>query len=193
MGDPGPWLLRLSSHASPLAIFAAASLGFAAIYFALGGLCALLTAKVLPRLGWGRAIDERPLRPGQVRGEVLRSLVSIAIFGAYGVLTLWLDAKGLLHLRWTLEWRGLLADLVVMTAWNELHFYACHRLLHTRRHENLWEVVPEPPLRPLCPIFREGVHRVVTDPARVDVQLLVGRFAKGLLELGMERRIDATQ
>ena len=132
MGDPGPWLFRLASHASEWAIFAVATLGFAAIYFGLGGLCEWLTGRVFPRLRWGHAIDERPLRPGQVRGEVLRSLASIAIFGAYGVLTLWLDAKGWVHLRWTLEWRALALDLLVMVAWNELHFYACHRLLHTR-------------------------------------------------------------
>jgi sterol desaturase/sphingolipid hydroxylase (fatty acid hydroxylase superfamily) len=132
VGDPGRWLLQLSSHASPLAIFAVATLGFAAIYFGLGGLCAALTGKLLPRLGWGHAIDERPLHPGQLRGEVLRSLVSIAIFGAYGVLTLWLDAQGWVQLGWTLDGRRLAIDLGVMVAWNELHFYACHRLLHTR-------------------------------------------------------------
>ena len=132
MADPGLWLLRVSQRASAGEIFAAATFGFAAIYFGLGGLCAWMTAKVLPRLGWGRAIDERALHPGQLRGEILRSLVSIAIFGAYGVLTLWLDARGLVHLRWTLDGRRLLLDLVVMVAWNEVHFYACHRLLHTR-------------------------------------------------------------
>jgi sterol desaturase/sphingolipid hydroxylase (fatty acid hydroxylase superfamily) len=77
-------------------------------------------------------IDEHPLLPGQVRKEVGRSLVSIAIFGGYGALTLALDAQGLTHLRWELTATGLAVDLLVLALWNEVHFYACHRVLHTR-------------------------------------------------------------
>ncbi len=108
------------------------AVGFALIYFGLGGLGTLLARRVFPRLGLGRVIDEHPLRPGQVREEVGWSLVSIAIFGGYGALTLWLNARGLTHIRWELTATGLLRDLVVLALWNEVHFYACHRLLHTR-------------------------------------------------------------
>lgn len=132
MVDPGVWLHGLAESASPWAIFAFATLGFAGIYFGLGGLAVWLTGRVFPRLGWGHAIDDRPLQKDQIRTEVLWSLVSIAIFGLYGLATVWLDAKGWVHLRWTLDARGIALDLLVMTAWNELHFYACHRLLHTR-------------------------------------------------------------
>ena len=132
MRDPGALLLDLTNRANAVEIFAAATLGFAAIYFGLGALTAWMTTRVLPRLGVGRVIDTRPLVRHQVRDEVLRSLASIAIFGLYGVLTVALDARGLAHLRWALEPRRLLADLIVMTVWNEVHFYACHRLLHVR-------------------------------------------------------------
>jgi sterol desaturase/sphingolipid hydroxylase (fatty acid hydroxylase superfamily) len=118
---------------TPLAVLGViTAVGFALIYFGLGGLGALLAWRVLPRRGIGKVIDERPLRPGQVRQEVGWSLVSIAIFGGYGALTLWLDAHGFTRIRWELTAGGLLADLVVLTLWNEAHFYACHRLLHTR-------------------------------------------------------------
>jgi lathosterol oxidase len=139
MRDPGALLLSLTNRARTLEIFAIASLGFAAIYFGLGGLTAWITG-ALSRRGVGRVIDTRTLVRHQVRDEVLRSLVSIAIFGGYGVLTLALEARGWVHLRWTLDGPRLLADLVVMTVWNELHFYACHRLLHTKwlyRHVHL--------------------------------------------------------
>ncbi|HYI01712.1 sterol desaturase family protein [Hyalangium sp.] len=106
--------------------------GFAAIYFGFGSLGTWLARRVGPRLGLGHVVDERSLRPGQVREEVGWSLVSIAIFGAYGALTLWLDARGLTHIRWELTAGGLARDLLVLTIWNEVHFYACHRLLHTR-------------------------------------------------------------
>jgi lathosterol oxidase len=106
--------------------------GFALIYFGLGGLGLWLSRRVFPRRGLGRVVDDRPLRAGQLREEVGWSLVSIAIFGAYGALTLGLDARGLTHIRWELTATGLAVDLLVLTLWNEVHFYACHRLLHTR-------------------------------------------------------------
>ncbi|MBN1208804.1 MAG: sterol desaturase family protein [Myxococcaceae bacterium] len=108
------------------------AVGFAAIYFGLGGLGAFLVRRVFPRLGLGHVIDVQPLRPGQVREEIGWSLVSIVIFGGYGALTLWLDAQGLTRLRWELTPLGLATDLAVLTLWNEAHFYLCHRVLHTR-------------------------------------------------------------
>lgn len=118
---------------TPLAMLGViTAVGFAGIYFGLGGLGWLMAQRVLPRWGVGRVIDERPLRAGQVREEVRWSLVSIAIFGGYGALTLWLGTRGFATLRWELTAGGLLRDLVVLAIWNEVHFYVCHRLLHTR-------------------------------------------------------------
>ncbi|MDY7232439.1 sterol desaturase family protein [Hyalangium rubrum] len=119
-------------RSSLLALGAITAGGFALIYFGLGGLGTLLTRRVFPRLGIGRVIDAHPLRPGQVREEIGWSLVSIALFGGYGALTVWLDSLGITRIRWELTASGLLVDLVVLTAWNEAHFYLCHRVLHTR-------------------------------------------------------------
>jgi sterol desaturase/sphingolipid hydroxylase (fatty acid hydroxylase superfamily) len=119
-------------RSSFLVLGAITAAGFAAIYFGFGGVGTWLARRVGPRMGLGHVVDERPLRPGQVRDEVAWSLVSIAIFGGYGALTLWLDARGFTHLRWELTAGGLARDLLVLTLWNEVHFYACHRVLHTR-------------------------------------------------------------
>jgi lathosterol oxidase len=104
---------------------------FALLYFAvaLGG---TLLVRALPRFGFGRVIDPRPLPAGELRREILEACLSIAIFGV-GLLLPW----GLLRLGWarlasdpsTLR---IVAEVVVLFLWNELHFYATHRLLHTR-------------------------------------------------------------
>lgn len=128
----GAALQTLAYASPPWAIFAVASVGFAAIYFGLGGLSVWLTRRVFPARGVGRVIDPRPLTRHQVRKEIASSLVSIAIFGLYGALTLWLDARGSVRILWSFSpLRGLL-DVLFLVLWNELHFYVCHRLLHTR-------------------------------------------------------------
>ncbi len=77
-------------------------------------------------------IDRRPLRPGQVRKEVLTSMVSILMFSVLSGSTFvalrygWLDVAGAVSVhRWFIE-------VVVLMLWNEIHFYGMHRLLHTK-------------------------------------------------------------
>ena len=67
-----------------------------------------------------------------MRREIRASLVSVAIFGVGTALPWWFLQQG---------WAGLavgagpvriLAEIALLLAWNEVHFYASHRLLHTR-------------------------------------------------------------
>jgi sterol desaturase/sphingolipid hydroxylase (fatty acid hydroxylase superfamily) len=115
----------------PLAVVAAGTAYFAVLYFATGGLTWWLARRLLPALHWGRVLDPRPLAPGQLRREIRQSIVSVLIFGV-GLLVPW----GLLRLGWA----GLATDasplrvgleVLALFLWNELHFYASHRLLHT--------------------------------------------------------------
>ena len=108
------------------------SSGFASIYFGLAFLAILMIRFILPRVRVGEVIDQRPLYPHQIRDEILHSLVSIAIFGLYSVLTVYLDRISWLHIHWEVNWLRLPVDLLVFGLWNEVHFYLCHRLLHTR-------------------------------------------------------------
>lgn len=123
----GDWFVS-----SPAWQVAAAGTGyFALLYFVVAvGATALVHA--LARRGFGRVIDTRPLPTGQVRREIRQACVSIAIFGI-GLLLPW----GLVRMGWariTTDAAALriAAEVLALFVWNELHFYAMHRLLHTR-------------------------------------------------------------
>ncbi|WP_440225089.1 sterol desaturase family protein [Dokdonella sp. MW10] len=106
---------------------------FALLYGVTGLVTWTLTQVVMPRLRYGRRIDTRALEPGQLRREIGASAVSILIFGA-GLVFPW----GLLQLGWATltpdpAWLRVAIEVVVLFVWNEAHFYANHRLLHTSR------------------------------------------------------------
>lgn len=105
--------------------------GFAALYFLTGGLTWLLS-RLLHRLGIGRVLDPRPLRAGQLRREVRESCVSILIFGIGLLLPWWLLKQGWASLAVAPSWPRTTLEIIALFLWNELHFYANHRLLHTR-------------------------------------------------------------
>lgn len=105
---------------------------FAVLYFATALAALWLTRVALPRIGFGRTLDPRELPADQYRREIAQACVSILIFGA-GVVLPWSILK--------LGWASLTpdpsavrvaAEVAALFLWNELHFYACHRLLHTR-------------------------------------------------------------
>jgi sterol desaturase/sphingolipid hydroxylase (fatty acid hydroxylase superfamily) len=133
--------LRDVVHAQPAwLVFVAVSVAFAAIYFGSAAVTWWLTRHVLPARGIGRIIDRRPLRAGQIPDEIRRSLVSILVFAGYGVLTVAADRAGVVAIRWVETPSLFLLDLLLLTLWNEVHFYLCHRLLHTKwlyRHVHL--------------------------------------------------------
>ena len=105
---------------------------FAAIYLAYAWISLLVTRRVLPGLGIGALIEKRPLGAGQVRAEIVGSLVSIAIFAVYGVITALAERRGVIAINWDPTLLTICLNLVLLTLWNEVHFYACHRVLHTR-------------------------------------------------------------
>ena len=117
---------------TPLQVMLGGVLYFAVLYFGVGGFNLLLTRVLLPRLGYGRRIDARPVPPAQRRREFGLSVVSILIFGL-GLIVPW----GFLTLGWARvaedpSWWRIVLELAVLALWNELHFYVNHRLLHTR-------------------------------------------------------------
>jgi lathosterol oxidase len=113
-------------------VFAITAAGFLFIYFGVGGLTHLLVTRVFPALRIGAPIADRGLAPGQLAREIRQSLASIAIFGGYGVLTALGARAGL----WTVvplrSPAGVALEIAFLVLWNDLHFYAIHRLLHGR-------------------------------------------------------------
>ncbi len=105
---------------------------FSTLYFGFGALNWLLSSKLLPALNYGKVLDPRPLAVGQIRRELTQSSISILLFGT-GMIFPW----GLLQLGWArlaitpTIWQ-IIAEMVILVIWNEIHFYANHYALHTR-------------------------------------------------------------
>ncbi|MGY0503803.1 sterol desaturase family protein [Luteimonas sp. e5] len=117
---------------SALQVAAIGTAYFAVLYFGFGLLGWWLSRHALPRLGFGRRLDPRPLRPGQLRREIGRSCVSILLFGMGVLLPWWLLRSGISRLVAEPGALRVALEIIALFLWNELHFYACHRLLHTR-------------------------------------------------------------
>ncbi|KIQ97011.1 sterol desaturase family protein [Lysobacter sp. A03] len=109
-----------------------ATLYFAVLYFVTGAVTWWLTQSALPRVGFGRVLDQRPLRPGQLRREIAESCSSILLFGVGVLVPWWLLRSGWAGLAHEPSGLRIVLELLALFLWNELHFYVCHRLLHTR-------------------------------------------------------------
>jgi Delta7-sterol 5-desaturase len=120
----------LSDRLSYTAVYALTCLGFLSIYFGIGALSEFLVTRFLPRRARGRVLSSRELGAGQRGREIKSSLLSIALFGGFGVLTLFGWRVGL----WSVGRASPLVvlELLALVLWNELHFYAIHRLLHVQ-------------------------------------------------------------
>ena len=60
------------------------------------------------------------------------SLVSIALFGGWSVVSVAAERAGWVSIAWDTRWDRVPLELVGLVLWNDLHFFAIHRLLHTR-------------------------------------------------------------
>lgn len=122
---------------------------FATLYAVLCGGGWLLVRRVLPALRIGHAIDPRPPQPGQLQREIGLSALSIAIFGVGSVLPWWLLQAGWAALAPSPSWPRILAEAAVLLVWNDIHFYANHRLLHwaplRRYHQHHHRSLPATP------------------------------------------------
>lgn len=105
---------------------------FGGIYLVFGAVTWALTHAVLPALHIGHVLDPRPLAPGQLRREMAQSGVSILVFGL-GMIFPW----GLLQLGWAhldpdAGGRQIALEVLALVAWNDVHFWINHRLLHAK-------------------------------------------------------------
>jgi Delta7-sterol 5-desaturase len=114
------------------AVFASVFLSFILLYTFFAGISWWLSRKLLPTWRIGAPVDARHERPGQIAKEIRWSLVSIAIFAGYSVLTVEMFRAGLVSVEWEPSALRTAVDIAILFAWNELHFFACHRLLHTK-------------------------------------------------------------
>ena len=113
--------------AHPGLFFGLVFLAFCAGYFVLAALVWFST-----RSGAAGGTVGRP-EVLTLRIEIRRSLVSMIVFALYGTATVLMIRAGWLDVGWDFEFFAFLRDAALLVIWNEIHFYVCHRLLHTPR------------------------------------------------------------
>ncbi len=114
-----------------IAVLSASNFGL--IYFAMAGVSFFFSRTLCPALKLGVTLDTRPLFKNQIYWEISHSLMSIAIFGFYGALTIWAESVGLVFIDWDVPTLSrFLLDMLVLAIWNEIHFFVIHRMLHMK-------------------------------------------------------------
>jgi len=111
-------------------VFAIGSVAFLLLYLGFAGIGHLLALRVLPALNIGSVLDSRPERPHQRKREIFASLLSVAIFGMYAVLTALAITQAWVRVETQATVARMIVDCLLIFLWNEVHFYLCHRLLH---------------------------------------------------------------
>ena len=76
-------------------------------------------------------VDNHFLYPGQQKKEILQSMRSIFIFSLQGIVIQQGIVSDWFHIQTDTSW-WVLPQIVILFLWNEIHFYFCHRLLHTK-------------------------------------------------------------
>lgn len=104
---------------------------FLVLYFGFG-LVTWFCTSLLSKNKIGEVIDDRPLRNQQIKKEIGYSISSVFVFACFGVLTKWLLEIGVVHYLVTPLHIFVCIEIMILFFWNELHFYVCHRLLHSK-------------------------------------------------------------
>jgi lathosterol oxidase len=126
----GDWLVDGAFHAPYSLVAAATILWFSTIYALIAGGAYAFALCRLPDAVDAAGGRTQRMRPGKVREELLLSACSILIFAAQAVGLVWLLRAGWLVIDWNRSTWHLLWELPALYFWNEIHFYAVHRLLH---------------------------------------------------------------
>lgn len=67
----------------------------------------------------------------QIVREIKYSLVSILVFALQAIFIQFAYTQGYVKINWEVSLTALIIQVTLLFFWNELHFYLCHRLLHT--------------------------------------------------------------
>lgn len=101
---------------------------FVLLYF---GLAPLFNAvcRLLARRKLLHRITDKPVSAQQIRSEIGHSLVSVFIFGLSGIPVVYLIRNGVIRTATDTVIHVIVA-VVILTIWNELHFFLVHRIMH---------------------------------------------------------------
>lgn len=119
-------LLNLFEAQTALPLMAWALAFFALIYLVFTILVWQLARVV------NRPLETRPLAPGQLRVELKNSVRSICLFGL-GMVVPWSFYQfGWVGIDGSRYWPRIVVEMLLLIIWNDVHFYALHRLMHAR-------------------------------------------------------------
>jgi Delta7-sterol 5-desaturase len=119
-------IILLITNPNPLPLLLWAILYFLTIYLLAAGLVYWLAERI------NRPIETRPVSDAQLRTELLQSLRSILLFGI-GMIVPWLMLRyKISQVRFEASTVSILLEFVALILWNDVHFYAVHRLLHSK-------------------------------------------------------------
>jgi Delta7-sterol 5-desaturase len=102
---------------------------FLVLYFIVGALFGTVVRFLLNKR-LVHTIVRQPLAKGQVRHEIRHSLSSVLVFGFSALPVAGLAREGWITLLPVTFWNTVIG-IVLLNAWNEIHFFAVHRLMHT--------------------------------------------------------------
>lgn len=137
----GNLLEQAAFHASLLVVAAGTLIWFAVIYALIAGGA---HAFAIDPAGAPTATTEgrtQRMRPGQIRQELLLSILSMLVFAIQATVLVWILRNGWLVVSWQRPLWHLLWELPALYVWNEVHFFVVHRLLHwgpLYRHVHIW-------------------------------------------------------
>nr|WP_271711496.1 sterol desaturase family protein [Marinigracilibium pacificum] len=101
---------------------------FIALYFVLAPLF-LTLCKRLEKLSVIEKISDRKVTKSQIRYEIKNSCISILIFAFSGIPIISLIRSGQIATQ-TDTLQNIIIGILVLTTWNEIHFFIVHRIMH---------------------------------------------------------------
>lgn len=111
-----------------LELFLVTIFGFAILYF-------LFTTSAYFFIRFNKSIPKyqnKPFRPHQIRTEIWRSMISILMFGVLSLFVCEGLQRGIYRVENRFSWSVLGFEVLLLFIWNEVHFYAIHRIFHLR-------------------------------------------------------------
>jgi lathosterol oxidase len=113
---------------SYLDFFVLTVLGFLGLYFFFTSVAYLIFVRQKSFTPY----QEKTFRPGQIKVEIQRSMVSILMFGLTAFWMRWALENGVYHLQFSFSWGLFAGEVFGLFLWNELYFYLVHRCYHLK-------------------------------------------------------------
>ncbi|MET4080351.1 lathosterol oxidase [Pedobacter sp. UYP30] len=103
---------------------------FLFLYFGIGFLF-LSICKILERKRLLNKIEGKKVSNEQITFEIKHSIKSIIVFGFSIIPIIYLIRIDTINLLPN-TWLNILIGLIILTLWNEVHFYIAHRIMHQK-------------------------------------------------------------